>query len=110
MKEKRETSRIGIAFPVEYTLLSEKKSFFCTASKDLSCSGIKILCEQPLAPGNKVKMDINLITEVITATAQIVWHNKMFNSARYYAGLKFLDMTDKHKRTLGDFLGQMAPS
>ncbi|MCM8824169.1 MAG: PilZ domain-containing protein [Candidatus Omnitrophica bacterium] len=105
IEEKRKRLRINIAFPVECSY-GKTISFF-TTSKDLSLDGIKILCGNPLDKGKKIKLNINLITDNITALAQVVWCNKLSSPDRYYAGLQFLDVPSESKNQLSHFLSQI---
>ena len=110
MKEKRKNPRIGVPFTVDCILSPREDKTFYTASRDVSTGGIKILCESPLPPGKNMELDINLITETIVTKAKIMWCRKMPHSNKYYAGLKFLEVSEKNKRSIEAFLGTRSPS
>jgi c-di-GMP-binding flagellar brake protein YcgR len=107
MKERREYPRFGVSFPVECTILPERKKYFYTVSKDLSMVGVRILSEDFLPRKKFMKVNINLIDTVAEIKAQVVWCNKEPYSRRYYAGLKFLEINEKNKHNLGTFLGRI---
>ena len=92
MDDRRKEKRVSIAFPVKCTILPERKRTFCTVTKDLSSAGIRILHEDFLPAGKTLKVNINLLTEILAAKAQVVWCNRMSHSEGYYVGLRFLEI------------------
>jgi len=104
MKERRKDKRFCLFFSLRGIILPERKNIFYTVGKDLSLKGIKILCEDFLSFKRIVRININLIDETAEMTAQVVWCNKRPYSERYYAGLEFLEVSEKDKCKLGHFI------
>ena len=80
MDERRKTSRVNISFPVKCTVLPERRSNFCTVTKDLSPSGLKILCEGFIPVGKILKVHVNLLNETLAAKPP-VFPNEQKNDA-----------------------------
>jgi len=104
MEERRKSVRVGISFPIECRVLPERKKIFYTVTKNLSMGGIKILTEEFFPKEKTLKININLINEIIEAKAKVVWCNKEPYSERYQMGLCFLEMNKKNKDQLKAFL------
>ena len=107
MKEKRQNPRVGISFPVECVSLPERKEMFYTVSKDLSLGGIKILSEDFLPTGKDLRINVNLINEMASAKAKVIWCNKEPYSDRYYAGLKFFELNKRNKTNLNHLINKI---
>ena len=106
MDERREYSRVNISFPVECKLLPHR-NYFYTVSKDLSMGGVKILSNAFLAKGNSLKLNINLIDNIVPLKAKVIWCNKQRVSQRYSAGLKFTEITETNRKRLDKFLNKV---
>lgn len=104
--ERRTYSRIDISFPVECNILP-KRNYFYTVSKDLSSAGVKILSNDFLSKGNFLKVNINLIDNVINLKAKVAWCNKERVCERYSAGLEFIEINEKDRVMLSDFLNKI---
>ena len=109
MKERRETQRVDVSFPVECNLLTQR-NYFYTVSKDLSLGGAKILSNDFLARGNNIKMNINLIDSVVMLKAKVSWCNKDRASDRYLCGVEFTEVNANNKNELCQFLNTIYPS
>lgn len=107
MEEKRVETRVGVSFPVECTVLPNRRKVFYTVSRDLSGSGVKILHEEFMSRGKDMKININLIDEIAEVKAKVVWCNKTAHSDRYYVGLKFMEINDKNRRALKYFINKI---
>jgi c-di-GMP-binding flagellar brake protein YcgR len=103
MIERRKEPRVKVSFPVECSFLPER-NYFYTVSKDLSMGGVKILVNDFIAKGNLLKLNINLINKVIDLKAKVVWCNKERMSDRYSAGLQFVEINEKKRKSLATFL------
>jgi len=104
MEERRKSSRVHISFPIECRVLPERKKIFYTVTKNLSIGGVKILSEEFFPKEKTLKININLINEIIEVKAKVVWCNKEPYSERYQMGLCFLEMNKKNKDQLKAFL------
>lgn len=107
MTDKRQEPRFGVSFPVECVMLPNRKKIFYTVSKDLSSSGVKILHEDFLKQGNDIKVNINLIEEMAEVKAKVVWCSKAAHADRYYVGLKFMEVSPRHKQALKHFINKL---
>lgn len=107
IKERRELGRISISFPIECLTLPERNSIFYTVCKDLSSNGIRILSESFLPEGGNMKININLIDEMAAVKAEVIWCNKEARSHRYYAGLRFMEVSDSNKKHLAHFIDKI---
>ena len=67
---------------------------------DMSCSGIRLLSEEPLLPTQKIKLNVFLSkVRVVTVTGRVVWikHIAKYNKHSKYneAGIVFDDIDQK---------------
>ncbi len=108
MKERRKDLRVKVSFPVECIVLPERRSFFYTVSKDLSLGGVRILSENFLPKNQEVRVNINLIEEMVLIKARVVWCSKERCSERYSAGLRFLEINEKDRTNLNNFIRKVS--
>jgi len=99
-KERRNFPRVDISFPVECELLPERKKIFYTVTKNLSIEGAKILTEEFFPKDSMLRINLNLINEMVIAKTKVVWCNKEPYSERYQIGLYFLEINRKNKDKL----------
>ena len=104
--DKRKHPRVEISFPVECTSVAEKNYFF-TVSKNISQGGVKIFSDAFLPKGSKVKLNLNLISKVITSTAKVAWCNKERASDRYSAGLEIVEINEENKQELAKLVSKI---
>ena len=91
MTERRKVYRIKAHFFVDGNIiLKDEKKNFSAVSEDLSPQGIKILCEEFLPTGNKLKLNIHLIDKIVEMEAEVVWCKKDYSLDTFSAGLNFL--------------------
>lgn len=107
MEEKRVEPRVGVSFPVECTVLPNRRKIFYTVSKDLSSGGVRVVHEEFLAKGKDLKVNINLIDDIAEVKAKVMWCNKTAHADRYYLGLKFMEINDSNKRALRYFINKI---
>ena len=103
MEEKRRFPRVGISFPTECDFV-DKNGYFYTVTRDLSAGGIRITSDKFIPKGSILKLNINLINKVIPAEGEVVWTREEKYSEKYILGLKFLQMEEKSRKVLNDFL------
>ena len=106
MEKRREAERVKISFPVECSLPSSR-NYFYTVSKDLSKGGVKIVSDNFIARGNVIKVNINLIDQVLTFNGKVAWCNKERVSERYITGLQFVDTPKASESNLSRFLNRV---
>jgi c-di-GMP-binding flagellar brake protein YcgR len=103
---RRDSERIKISFPVECNVPAGK-NYFYTVCKDLSQGGLKILSNNFLAKGNILKLNINLIDNVINLKAKVAWCSKERASERFMTGLKFVEVNKESQGALTRFLNRI---
>ncbi|RLC33489.1 MAG: hypothetical protein DRZ76_04270 [Candidatus Nealsonbacteria bacterium] len=106
MEERRQYPRIGISFPVECKTLPSK-NFSYTVSKDLSLGGVRVFTTNAIPKGRVIKVNINLIDEVLNLKAKVIWCNKERIANRYSMGLLFVEATNTVKEKLFQFLNKI---
>jgi c-di-GMP-binding flagellar brake protein YcgR len=107
INEKRaDSERIKISFPVECNVPAGK-SYFYTVCKDLSQGGLKILSNNFIAKGNILKLNINLIDNVVNLKAKVAWCSKERASERYVTGLQFVEINKESQGALSRFLNRI---
>ncbi len=104
MKEKRREPRVCAAFISQCVDLTKKNNSYYIAIKDLSYNGIQILSDKKMPVGRNYKLNINLINEKAEAIVQVAWLERIPQSGRYCAGLKFMDIKAKSKRILENYI------
>ncbi|MBN3040477.1 MAG: PilZ domain-containing protein [Candidatus Omnitrophica bacterium] len=109
MEEKRRYQRTQISFPVECNLLIGR-GYFCSVSKDLSLVGIRILSNQFIPRDNIIKVNVNLIDNLVSLKAKVVWCSKNRSSERYSLGLEFLEGDADKRRNISHFLKNTNPA
>jgi len=105
-EEKRKHPRVEISFPVECTFLP-KRNYFFTVSKNISRGGVKIFSDEFLPKGSKVKLNLNLISTVISSTAKVAWCSKERTSQRYSAGLEIVEINNENEKELAKLVGKI---
>jgi c-di-GMP-binding flagellar brake protein YcgR len=105
-EERRRFPRISISFPVECNL-APKKSYFYTVCKDLSSGGLKIVSDTFLAKGSTIKINLNLVNQMVPAKARVAWCNKERFGDRYTAGLEITEINPRGKQELSTFLNKV---
>jgi len=103
MDERRKAPRVGVSFPVECNILPAK-DYFYTVSKDLSVSGVKIITNDFLARNHFLKLNINLIDNVLGLKARVAWCNKERAVDRYSAGLEFVEIDEQNRQYLSSII------
>ena len=103
MEDRRRSSRIGVSFPVECRFLP-RRDYFYTVSKNLSLHGVKIISDNFLPKGDSSKVSINLVNRIVEMKAKVVWCSKERLSERFSAGLEFVEINDRNKKMLAEFL------
>ena len=106
MNEKRQYPRVGISFPVECKTVPTK-NFFYTVSKDLSLGGIRVFTTSSIPKGKVIKLNINLIDEILNLKAKVIWCNRERVAGRYSLGLSFVEATNTVKEKLFEFLNKI---
>lgn len=109
MNERRKKERIGIAFPIECSVVT-KKNYFYTVTKDLSPEGTKIISSDFLTKGDVLKVNLNLIDRILDVKAKVAWCNKERYTDRYSAGLEFVEINEGNKGALTHFLNKIYKS
>ncbi len=107
--EKREHLRLKISFPVGCRMVDEKKPFY-TVFKDISCGGIKLITDNFMKKSAKVRIEINLIDQVVKGLGEIRWCKQRAYSDTFLAGIKFIDLQPQGESILNNFLSQINPS
>ncbi|MEI8350580.1 MAG: PilZ domain-containing protein [Candidatus Omnitrophota bacterium] len=103
MNERRRAPRVGVSFPVECNILPQK-DYFYTVSKDLSVTGVKIVTNDFLPKNNFIKLNINLIDNVLGLKARVAWCNKERVVDRYSAGLEFVEIDKQNQQYLSSII------
>ena len=93
--EKRKLDRVSFSYPVLFEISGTKSSLSNTLRSegyglDISSSGIGILTDRLLSPGDVVKLYIPLgnTNTIIPTTSEVRWTG--VEDGRYRLGLKFL--------------------
>ena len=93
--ENRKLDRVSFSYPVLYEISATKSSLSNTIRSegyglDISSSGIGILTDRLLSPGDVVKLYIPLgnTNTIIPTTSEVRWTG--VEEGRYRLGLKFL--------------------
>ena len=106
MDDKRKHRRIDVSFPVECSLLPQRKYFY-TVSRDLSLGGVKILSDVFLPKDNPFKLTINLIDKTLDIKAKVAWCNRERMVDRYSVGLEFAEVNQRNRKDLTYFLDKI---
>ncbi|MCM8819313.1 MAG: PilZ domain-containing protein [Candidatus Omnitrophica bacterium] len=100
--ERRKYPRLNVSFPIECSDPAQK-NYFYTVSKDISLGGVKIIYDKFLPKQTNLKLNINLIDNVVTAISRVCWCNKMRISDRYMIGLEFNELDTESKKNILNF-------
>jgi len=106
MIEKRKHPRTNVSFPVECSLLPQRRYFY-TVSKDLSLGGVKILSDSFLPKDDPFKLTINLIDKALDIKAKVAWCNRERRDDRYLVGLEFSEVNQRNQKDLIHFLDKI---
>ena len=69
--------------------------------------GVKIVSNTFIPRGSLLKLHVNLVDAVVDLKAKLVWCNKDRMADRYSAGLQFIELNEKGKKSLSHFLGKV---
>ena len=106
MEERRKFTRVPISLPVESIPLPARK-YFHTVSKDLSLIGMRIVLNDFMPHDKCLRVELNLINEVLHLKAKVVWCNQERMSDRYLAGLELVEVDDNSRKAIAQFLNKL---
>ncbi|MBM3252356.1 MAG: PilZ domain-containing protein [Candidatus Omnitrophica bacterium] len=104
-KEKRTSERKNIYASVRYQLKSSQ-AFGATSSCDISEGGLRLNFER-FVPNNTeflLQMNLPAMPKIVNALGKVVWANRIPHSDRYQLGLKFIEIEDREKTGVSDYL------
>jgi len=100
-EEKRQHPRVAISWPA---VLEPPYENLAIRLKDISLGGAFVICDNPLAPKEKIRLCLNLPDrDALLLNAQVVWSNinvpkeKVINRGM---GVQFVQNTEKTRRSL----------
>ncbi|MDD5561720.1 MAG: PilZ domain-containing protein [Candidatus Omnitrophica bacterium] len=110
--EKRAYSRIKAAFPVEVTIKEKTEhnlNSFRGKVIDLHEKGIGLTLDNPLPLSSLMNIHVNASPryQSFQAEGSVVWNKPFFEDGYFHAGLRFLNIEDRHlfslKKILADY-------
>jgi hypothetical protein len=101
--EKRRFPRLELHTELHYQVrgLSETNN---TISDDLSANGVSFSSNGFISPGTAVMLEINLLSRVLRPIGRIAWSTPFPHSDRYKSGAEFLELDQKDKDYLSDYI------
>lgn len=69
--------------------------------------GIKIISNSFIPKNSFLKLQVNLVDAVVDLKAKLVWCNKERMADRYSAGLQFVELNEKGKKSLSSLLDKV---
>jgi len=79
-----------------------------TIGEDLSFSGIRFINDAFIPRNTPVMLEINLLSKIIKPIAQIIWFASFPRQDKFHFGAQFLELNQKDKQSLSDFLALTA--
>ncbi|MFC1709431.1 PilZ domain-containing protein [Candidatus Omnitrophota bacterium] len=106
-QEKRQSKRITLSLPIDYTVLDTiEKEFSSTICKNISEGGLKVVFRRFFPPKTKFLLKINLmgINKIIETMAESAWSFNIHYANTYYSGLRFQDLNSPNRKLLNEYL------
>ena len=107
--EKRKSPRINLKVPLHYQVrgMPEINS---VVSGDISVSGVGFVNDKFIVPNNYLKLQINLLPEVVSLSGRVVRADSLRSSDRFRIGVEFVEMEYSQKQALSDFISKRTGS
>lgn len=103
--EKRHFRRINVKVPLRYQIRG-RPDFNNAVSNDISAGGMGFLNDGFIAPDNYLNIEINLLPEVVNATAKVIRSDALPRCDKYRLGIEFLGMDYRQKQFLTDYINK----
>ncbi len=109
VREKRKYQRINISFPIGCQVIGDKKPFY-TVFKDISEGGVKVITDNFMKKGSRIKVEINLIDTIVNGIGRIAWCRQKPYSDNYISGIEFTEINPNSSQALKHLISQLNPS
>lgn len=101
--EKRCAPRFRIQVPLRCQVRGNPE-FSNTVSEDISTGGLSFVNEKFIPPSTLLMVEINLLQNILSPVAKVVWSSRIPYSHRYRVGIEFLELDQKENNYLKDYL------
>ncbi|MDD4910104.1 MAG: PilZ domain-containing protein [Candidatus Omnitrophica bacterium] len=101
--EKRRWTRIPSKVAISYKI-SNCSSHGKSTTLDISEGGVRAAFENYLTPCTPICLELNLNSEIIYASGQVVWSQRLPHADRYNSGIQFIGMNVKERSNLREFI------
>jgi hypothetical protein len=102
-QEKRKDTRVNLSIPVHYQIRGTS-DFSNTLSEDISVSGICFADNSFIRPDTHLVVEIALMSRILRAIGRVNWSSPIAHSDRYRSGVEFVDLGDKGKSFINDYI------
>ncbi|MCM8780723.1 MAG: PilZ domain-containing protein [Candidatus Omnitrophica bacterium] len=102
-REKRRNPRLRVHLPLRYQIRGtpEYSNSLC---EDISLGGLSFINDKFIAPSTPLKLEINVLSRILSPQARIAWAAPLAHSDRYRMGVEFLEISPQEKNYLSDYL------
>lgn len=103
LEEKRRFPRIEVHTPLRYQIRGAPE-FTNAISNDISIGGLGFINDEFIASKANLTLEFNILSRVLNPIGSVVWSSPLPHSNRYRIGIEFLELNEKEKKYLQDFI------
>lgn len=103
MEENRRFPRVEIHVPLHYQVRGAPE-FNNAITNNISMGGLGFVNEEFIAPKNDLILEINILSHLLNSIGKVVWSSPLLHSNRYRVGVEFLELDEKEKNYLQDYI------
>ena len=102
-EERRKFTRIRAKCPLKYKM--KRGDFYASAlTEDISLCGARIDTDRTFPIGLKLKLGLNILSEIINPIGRVVWSKQLADSDEYCMGIEFIQIEGLEKDHLSDYI------
>ncbi len=103
IQEKRRFPRIELKTPLHFQVRGTPDSIN-TVTDDISEGGLGFINNGFIAPQTSVALEISILSRILHPFGRIAWSQPIAHTDRYRVGIEFLEIDQKDKSFLSDFI------
>lgn len=102
-EERRRFPRLKVQTALRYQQRGSSDSDNAVCD-DISAGGVSFTNDRFIQPSSVLMLEITLLSQVLNAVGRVVWSSSQPHSDRYRQGVEFLEIGQKEKNFLVDFI------
>lgn len=102
-KEKRQFERITLKAPLRYQIRGTPE-FNTALTNDIGIGGIGFINDKFIAPQTRLALEVNVLSRILSSIGRVARSEPVPYSDRYKIGVEFLEINNKAKEFLSDYV------